>query len=327
MKQLKKPTGEVPISTESEKDEDEQIYEDHLREESSPDIIKTGLKEENESTSESDAEVFEDAALNVLQEGSSTKDRGEKFSHVEKQEGISELFPGQKATLVVAAEQDLRTDEEKEILKGDEALLPKETGVQSGTNTVGEPMKDMPSPTAKGAERGEDEEVYKDCFREEWLPDIIKTGEKEARDASVEYSDEDHFKDMKYTEQSLKKTFYHQAITDDAREVKAEEPTVSDAPKGTFTVETSAEDRAFTGTSEIETGKSGYLGNLSIEPSVDNVQLYEIPPQPERSVFHLDSLTTDIHLKGRERVTAKVDKPESMIEFTPSPPVVKEKRC
>ena len=232
-------------------EETDQYCEDYYREWSHDDV-KAG------STSESE-EFFEDTTVSIPSEESS---QGEAVTYTEREEGISEVFPDQKTTLVMVAEQDY--------------------------------------------------------FQEEWSPGVIKTGPEESPEESVESSEDDSFKDVTYTDELSRDTVDIKAIADDAKETTVVQPFDKDKPKGTVTVETSTQDVDLTGVSEMDIQESGYFRSLSIEPAVDNVQIYQISPEPEKLTFQFDTTKTDVHVKTMERITEKVDTPESVIEFGPS---------
>ena len=191
----------------------------------------------------------------------------------EYREEMSGAFQHKEATLIMAAEEQQVKDAKKVVPKDEEYLSPRE------------PER---KPSGIDASEVEKDEPYEGYFREEWSPDVIKVGMDKIQTTPAEGKEEDI---------TISKTPSKYAMND------SKETTVVDVR----TEETRTDDLDLNTISERDTQESGYFGSLSIEPCVENIQIYEKFPKPEKLVFHLD--TTDVHVKTTERITPKVDQP------------------
>ena len=138
--------------------DEEKYYEEYHREWSYD--VKL---EETETTSESEDDHFEDAAVGVKAD-----DQDESTTFTEKREGMSKVFSSEQSTVVMVSEQDQLSDEK---------IVSENVSTQSDVDTS-EEITDV-------SEVGK-EEMYGDYFREEWSPDAITMAGKEPQDSPID---------------------------------------------------------------------------------------------------------------------------------------------
>ena len=260
--------------------EDEELEEtddDSFREAWSPDIIqvKTDVGSDQDKFYE---EYHREWSHDIImpEEKESTPESDADFFEdstvtgtSEYREEMSTAFPDEKTALIMAAEEQMVRDVKKAVTVDKEHLLPRKPERKPYEIVASEVEKDGP---------------YEGYFREEWSPDTIKVGMDKVEGTSVERKEED--------------VTICKELSKDTRET-----TVVDV----MTVETRTDGVDVNIISERDTQESGYFVSLSIEPSVENIQIYEESPEPEKLVFNLDR--TDVHIKSIERITPKVDQP------------------
>ena len=263
--------------------EDEELEEtddDSFREAWSPDVVqvKTDVGSDQDKFYE---EYHREWSHDIIipEEKESTPERDTDFLEdstvtgtSEYREEMSTVLPD-KTALIMAAEEQMVTDVKKAVTEDKEHLLPR-------------------NPERKryeiGASEVEKDDPYEGYFREEWSPDTIKVGMDKVEGTSIERKEED----VTICTELSKDTM------DDSRET-----TVVDV----MTVEPTTDGVDVNIISERDTQESGYFGSLSIEPSVENIQIYEESPEPEKLVFNVDR--TDVHIKSIERIPPKVYQP------------------
>ena len=265
--------------------EDEELEEtddDSFREAWSPDVIqvKTDVGSDQDKFYEEYHREWSHDIIIMPEEKESTPESDTDFFEdstvtgtSEYREEMSTAFPDEKTALIMAAEEQMVTDVKKAETEDEEHLLPRKPETKPSENDASEVEKDEP---------------YEGYFREKWSPDTIKVGMDKVEGTSVERKEED----VTICKELSKDTM------NDSRET-----TVVDV----MTVETTTDGVDVNIISERDTQESGYFGSLSIEPSVENIQIYEESPEPEKLVFSLDK--TDVHIKAIERITPKVDQP------------------